>query len=171
MGGLWDKKGNCIELVRWLSPDYLTPLDPSQATMGSRLRYLRRRAGVTIAQLATLSGISHNTISRLERAPAFRVNPGILEKLMQCLGVKFQEISPGTPENCYDLLIPPKTMGSWIKNARMKKGLQQKELARLLGINRETVRRWERDFVRPISRLQSQIVQILGPIRQDALLL
>ena len=44
----------------------------------------------------------------------------------------------------------------------MKKGLQQKELAHLLGVNRETVRRWERDIVNPNAGLKPQIVQILG---------
>ncbi|MCB4756953.1 MAG: transcriptional regulator [Elusimicrobia bacterium] len=160
------EKGNCIELVRWLTPEYQMPFDYSKATLGTRLRYLRRRAGITITQLATQSGISHNSISRLERASSFKVNPTILEKLMQVLGVKLQEISPETDGDCYDLLIPPKTLGSWIKNARMKKGLQQKKLARLLGVNRETVRRWERDIVHPNSGLKPQLVQILGPMSQ-----
>jgi DNA-binding XRE family transcriptional regulator len=55
-------------------------------------------------------------------------------------------------------------------NARMKKGLQQKELAGLLGVNQETVRRWEKDIVNPNARLKPQLVQILGEIAKIKLI-
>ena len=147
-GPWWDKKGNHLEVVRWLNPVYIASFDPSKATLGARLRYLRRRAKVTIAQLATRSKISHNAISRLERTPDRRANPAILERILQVLGLNFQEVSPGAGD-CYDLLVPPKTQGSRIKNTRLKKGLQQKVLAKRLGVSRETVRRWERDLFGP----------------------
>ena len=154
--------GNHLEFVRRLNPLSIASFDPSKATLGARLRYLRRRAKVTIAQLATRSKISHNTISRLERTPDRRANPAILEKILQVLRLIFQEISPGAGD-CYDRLVPPKTPGSWIKNARLKKGLQQKALAKRLGVSRETVRRWERDLVRPGTNVQNHLNEVLGP--------
>ena len=56
-GGFRNITGNHLKVVRWLNVEYIAPFDPSHATIGIRLRYLRRMAGVTIAQLATLSGI------------------------------------------------------------------------------------------------------------------
>ena len=157
MSPWWDKKGNHLEVVRWLNPVYIASFDPSKATLDARLRYLRRRAKVTITQLATRSKVSHNAISRLERTPDGRTNPAILERILQVLGVNFKEISPGQTSNCFDLLVPPKTLGSWIRNARMKKGIQQKALTKRLGVSRETVRRWERDLVRSGAKVQSLI--------------
>ena len=158
-----------MEVVRWLNPVYIASFDPTNATLGARLRYLRRRAKVTIAQLATRSKVSHNAISRLERTPDRRVNPAILERILQVLGLNFQGISPGVGD-CYDLLIPPKTLGSWIKNARLKKGIQQKALAKRLGVSRETVRRWERDLVRPGNNVQAHLNKVLGPHTQPDIL-
>ena len=155
--------GNRLELVRWLNPVYIASFDLANATLGARLRYLRRGAKVTIALLATRSKVSHNAISRLERTPDGRTNPAILERILQVLGVNFQEISPGSGD-CFDLLVPPKTPGSWIKNARLKKGLRQKALAERLGVSRETVRRWERDLVRPGSKIQNHLNKVLGPM-------
>ena len=160
-GSFWNIKGNHLELIRWLNPLSIASFDPSKATLGARLRYLRRRAKVTIAQLATRSKVSHNAISRLERTPDCRANPAILERILHVLGLNFQEISPGTGD-CYDLLVPPKTPGSRIKNARLKKGLQQKVLAKRLGVSRETVRRWEWDLVRPGSNIQAHLNKVLG---------
>ena len=157
--------GNHLELIRWLNPIYIASFDPTNATLGARLRYLRRRAKVTIAQLATRSKVSHNAISRLERTPDCRVNPAILERILQVLRLNFQEISPGAGD-CYDLLFPPKTPGSWTKNARLKKGLQQKVLAKRLGVSRETVRRWERDLVRPGTNVRVYLNKVLGSNNQ-----
>ena len=170
MGPFKGINGNRLELVRWLNPVYIASLDFSHATLGARLRYLRRKARVTIAQLATRSGVSHNAISRLERTFNRRVHPAILERILQTLDVKFQEIFPETPGDCYDFLIPPETPGSWIKNARMKKGLQQKVLAKRLGVSRETVRRWERDLVRPGNNVQSHLNKVLGHHNQPDIL-
>ena len=163
MGPFWNIKGNHLEVVRWLNPVYIASFDSTNATLGARLRYLRRRAKVTIAQLATRSKISHNTISRLERTPDCRANPTILERILQVLRVNFQEICPGLINNCYDFLVPLKTLGAWIKNARLKLGLQQKALAKRLGVSRETVRRWERDLVRPRNNVQDHLNEVLGP--------
>ena len=42
-----------------------------------------------------------------------------------------------------------KTLGQLIKRLRLEKGLHQKELARLLGVNETTIIRWERDRTKP----------------------
>lgn len=55
------------EPKRSISPSQAGPTLPPNATVGQRLRYLRRRLGRTIAQFATAAGVSHNVIARLER--------------------------------------------------------------------------------------------------------
>lgn len=41
--------------------------DLAKAPLGARLRFLRKRRGLSISQLERLTGISHGTISRIER--------------------------------------------------------------------------------------------------------
>lgn len=44
-----------------------------------------------------------------------------------------------------DNIIPPNSLGSRIKNLRLKQGMQQKDLAKRLGVSRACVCRYEKN--------------------------
>lgn len=60
-------------------------LDPQAARMGTRIRGLRRGRGLTLVQLAGLTGLSHSFLSQLERG---RARPSMLslERIAHALG-------------------------------------------------------------------------------------
>ena len=49
---------------RVYSGRFLLP-DPTKASFGARLRYLRRRLGLTIEEFSKTTGLSHGAISRI----------------------------------------------------------------------------------------------------------
>lgn len=74
---------------------------------------------------------------------------------------RLREVFPeGDP---YDCIIPPKTLGSWIKNQRLRRGLEQKELARRLGVHVFSLVRYERDEFRPDLEIRRRLTRQLGP--------
>ena len=63
--------------------------------------------------------------------------------------------------NVFDYFIPPNTLGGKIKNLRLKVNIRQKQLARLLGVSRETIRRYENDLSKPDKRSMQKIERFL----------
>jgi DNA-binding transcriptional regulator YiaG len=55
----------------------------------------------------------------------------------------------------------PRTLGEKIRYNRRVLNLQQKELARILGVNRSTVTNWEKGYTKPRSDLYERLVQYL----------
>jgi transcriptional regulator with XRE-family HTH domain len=66
-----------------------------EAVLGSGLRSARQRAGLTMARLAELSGVSQPHLSQLENG---KVSPSIntLYRLANALGISPQQLLPGT---------------------------------------------------------------------------
>ena len=71
-------------------------LDDVLRAVGPRLRALRRRRGVTQADLATTTGISESTLSRLESGQR-RPNLELLLPLARALGVPLDELIGAPP--------------------------------------------------------------------------
>jgi transcriptional regulator with XRE-family HTH domain len=129
--------------------------DLEKTPLGARFRYLRKRQGLTIPDLERRTGISHNTISRLERGGA-AVNVVAVGKLMAYFG---QDLAEGFPEaqDPADRLVPVSDFGSWLRNFRVKRGLHQIELARILGVSKVTVCRYERNRSRPVVEIRERL--------------
>lgn len=121
--------------------------DLQKTPIGARIRFLRKRQGLTIPDLERLTGISHGTISRLERGSA-AVNVAAVGKLLAYFGRDIEEAFPDG-QDPQDLLVPVSDFGSWLRNFRVRKRLQQVELARALGVSKVTVCRYERNHSRP----------------------
>ncbi|MFH2202008.1 MAG: helix-turn-helix domain-containing protein [Elusimicrobiota bacterium] len=115
--------------------------------MGERIRYLRRRLRINYAAAAAGAGVSPNTLLRLERGEG-RPQDWTISRLLRYLGRALKEVFPGA-EDVYDLIIPPKDFGSWLRNLRLRRGLQQKELAEILGLSKVSVCRYEKNIVKP----------------------
>ena len=109
-------------------------------------------------------GISINTLARYERNEIRALNPQILQKIARALGINSVKLLPPDAEvkNFYDHIIPRLTLGSRIKNYRMRKGLSQKKLARMLNLSRETIRRYERSISTPDKETLRKIAKVLG---------
>lgn len=134
---------------------------PKGATLGTRLRFLRKSLGLTLDRFSQISGLSRNAISRIERDIIRHVEPRILGRLMAHYANRLKEVFPeGDP---YDSIIPPKTLGAWIKNQRLRRGLEQKRLARELNVHVFSVVRYERDEFRPDAEVRKRLNKLFGP--------
>lgn len=149
-----------LVIKRRISPSSVLLPDPGNATLGTRLRYLRRRLGLSIDQFATETGVSHNTIGRLERGHNPVLKPWVLGKILPFLASRYKEVFPETGGDPYDFVVRPTSFGSWLTNLRMRKGLKQKELARLLGVNRESIRRYEANETKPIPAVRARLRKV-----------
>ena len=58
---------------------------------------------------------------------------------------------------------PPRTLGERLKAWRLEQGLEQRDVAAMLGVRAATVGRWERDQKRPAIKLMPQILTLIGP--------
>ena len=130
--------------------------DLQTAPIGVRLRFLRKRRGLTIPDLEKSTGIGHNAISALERG-AVPPKPWVLGPILTFYGQDAAVVFPGEGD-VFDRVIPPIDLGAWLANFRLRKGLQLKELARVLQVSKVAVWRYERNIMRPsnisLERLQ-----------------
>ena len=58
---------------------------------------------------------------------------------------------------------PPRTFGERLKAWRSERGLEQRDVAAMLGVRPATAGRWERDQRRPAIKLMPRILALLGP--------
>lgn len=128
--------------------------------MGTRLRFLRRRAGLTVEALSQKAGVAHNAISWLELDKARRPNIKVLGRLLAFYGDRLQEAFP--EGDAYDHIIPPKTLGAWIKNQRLRRGMEQRDFARRMRVHAYSVIRYERDDYRPNAEIRGRLRSIFG---------
>lgn len=119
--------------------------NPKSAPLGARLRVLRKRQNLTLFELARLTGVSHNLISRIERGAAASPDPAYLGRLIAFFG---PEVHAGCGD-LFDQAVPVTDFASWLRNFRMRRGLLQIELAKMLGVNRVTVWSYENRGMKP----------------------
>jgi transcriptional regulator with XRE-family HTH domain len=131
--------------------------DLSKATLGARLRYLRKRLGVTLEEFSQMTRLGHNTIAKIERGETRKVQPWVLGRILPALADRFKEAFPETAGDPYDFLIPPTTFGSWLKNFRMRRGLKLKDLARTLKVRPFTVIRYEANESKPAPEVRQNL--------------
>ncbi|MEK7233266.1 MAG: helix-turn-helix transcriptional regulator [Elusimicrobiota bacterium] len=149
-----------LTIKRRISPSG-RPLDlPKAATLGTRLRLLRKRLGVTLDEFSQKTGLSRNAISRAERDAIRQINPRVLQQLLRQLSGRLKEAFPnGDP---YDFLIPPLTFGGWLRNQRLRRGMAQKQLAKALRVHVFTVVRYESDRSEPDSSIRQRLRELFG---------
>lgn len=142
-----DPGGNKLSVVKIIRNRLVIIPDLANTPLGARVRFLRKRQGLTIPDLERHTGISHGTISRLERDSA-AVNVAAVGKLLAYFGRDLHEaFSDG--EYPHDQVAPVTDFASWLRNFRVRKGLRQVELARILGVSKVSVCRYERNRSRP----------------------
>lgn len=129
--------------------------DLSKAPLGARLRYLRKRCGLTLLELARRTGVSHGVIYRLEKGLVVP-EPVRLGRILAFFGDDAREVLPDGAD-IYDHAIPVKDFGSWLRNFRMRRGISQKDLGEVLGVHRVTVCGYERQGLRPDARVLKRL--------------
>lgn len=80
---------------RVYSNRFLLP-DPTKASFGARLRYLRRRLGLTIEEFRKTTGLSHDAISRIERDAHRVLEPWILGRIIPQVQGRLGKVFPET---------------------------------------------------------------------------
>lgn len=159
-------------IIRWTSLPRPPVALPQDNSLGSKLRYLRQTQGITQNTLATTIGHPAQLIAKYERNEIKQPNPHILQKLASALKVKpnklisiqdFESISNKSRlQDIYDYFIPPKDFGSKLKNLRLRRNIGQKELAEQLGLNRESIRRYEKNITRPNTNILTKLAETLN---------
>lgn len=75
-----------------------------------------------------------------------------------------EEAVEAFPEGCdpHDQLIPVSDFGSWLRNLRLRKGLQQVQLGKLLGVSKVSIHRYERNLSKPRARILEKLLNKFG---------
>lgn len=135
---------------------------PVEGDFPSRLKALRRRLGLTQAGLARRLAVDDSTVRGWEvgEHPP-RLRSGVaLDALFRDVG-----LANSSPEE------GPNSFAERVRTARRARGWDQVELARRLGVSRETVSEWERDRTSPrrghLERLEA-LLGNLGPCDEGA---
>jgi transcriptional regulator with XRE-family HTH domain len=162
---------NRNKLLRKLFFDYETPnyrlkrrLKSNPVTIGDRIRNLRVQKGLTIDQIVNQRDIPRSVLNRYERNEIDKLDPWTLEKIAKALGIDPIEllVSETDVKDIFDYFCPPITLGAKIRNLRLKKHLQQKDLAKMLGIHKVSLCRYEKDQSKPDKQIILKIEQILN---------
>lgn len=148
-------EGNKLPVERAIKSclDVLPNLE--KASFGRRLRFLRKRRGLTIVDLEKRTGVSRVTICRIERGHKVE-HLELAGKLLGYFGAQAAEaFPPGTDP--IDLLVPVTDFGSWLRNFRVRKGLQQAKLAEILGVSRPSISCYEANKTTPLKAVLKKL--------------
>ena len=127
----------------------LPPAYPRQLnTLGDHLRKRRLDLGLLQREMADRLGVDETTVHNWETN---RTSPQLcfIPRIIAFLGYSPYDTQSGT-------------LGKRIVGRRCVMGLTQKELARRLGIDPSTVRRWESGIGQPSKRLRERLVAFLN---------
>ncbi|MFH1726442.1 MAG: helix-turn-helix transcriptional regulator [Elusimicrobiota bacterium] len=147
--------GNKLSVEKSVRTRFLALPNLRVAPLGTRLRYLRKRRGLTLMELARRTGVSHGAICRLENGMV-PLDPARLGRILAFFGDDAREVLPDGAD-IYDHVIPVKDFGSWLRNFRMRRGIPQKNLAEALGVHKVTVCRYEKHGLKPDARILKRL--------------
>jgi transcriptional regulator with XRE-family HTH domain len=100
------------------------------------LRRLRYERWLSIKELSETTGLSPNTIYRLETGGRTTPSKETLQTLAEFYGITLQEIS--------EMVLPPPAPRTAIKRIRDEKSISGQKLAKLAGVSYRTVLRAQR---------------------------
>lgn len=118
------------------------------STFGGAVKKQRIEKHMTIKQVADVVGLSIDTLMRIEKNKYNLHNADKLKKLCDILGLDAQKIC--SPYQLFLLNNHGEQIGEQILEFRKSHNLSQRELANMLGINRQAVSRYENN-INPMS--------------------
>lgn len=152
----------------YLPPSYDKFALKSQAipnSVGKRIKYFRIKQEISQESLAQHSCLSVSIIGRYEQDRVSNPDPLVIQKIAKVLSIDPSKLvgsnGTGESEDFYDYFCPNNTFGSKLKKARLKQGIQQKDLAKMLGVNKVSVCRYEKDQSKPDKEIISKLSKIL----------
>lgn len=160
--------GHLAGIITFLGYD---PYPPPECLAG-RLLGVRRRLGLTQAQLAGRLGQDEHQICRWERGRR-RPHPWITGRLdLALLEMEGRATQPKPAQSFFDLTrwrrrlpegmsIAPVTHGERFRASRLRAGLSMSELARKTGVSRGTIYRMERGMQKPSKMLRRKLEKTL----------
>ncbi len=111
-------------------------------------------------RLSQKAGVSHNAVSRLERDAIKRPNIKALGRLLSFFA---EQLSEAFPEgDAYDHIIPPKTLGGWIQNQRLRRAMGLREFARMMRVHIYSTIRYERGDFSPTGPVRERLREAFG---------
>ncbi|MBI4248822.1 MAG: helix-turn-helix transcriptional regulator [Elusimicrobia bacterium] len=119
-----------------------------------------RKLRLTPAALAAAARVGPNALLNLERGDA-EPKEWVVGRILKAFGDKVREAFPGA-KDVYDFLIPPKDFASWLRNFRLRRGLQQSELAKALGVTKVTIFHYERNVCKPRPVIQQRLRRVFS---------
>ena len=129
-------------------------------TLGDRIRARRLDLGLTQKALAALLCVNPWTVGNWEgnaTHPAER----FIARLCRVLGDAAPDLAETRP-------CGSSSPGERLREFRIARGLPQAAVARMLGVDRGTVRAWETGTTRPQKRLRPQLMEFLGRVTPGA---
>ena len=138
--------------------------DPTLA-LGARIKALRIKTGLKQAELAKSAGIGTTVLARYEQGKVLDLTPWILQKIAKSLKIDPVELLPGTEQaNNKDFLDYFCSSGTWggrLRKMRLNRNIQQKDLAKMLGIHKVSLCRYEKDLIKPNKIMKKRIEDML----------
>lgn len=160
-----DVGGTEFGLKRRIKPVYFVLPEPAKTPLGQRLRYMRKQLGLTLKEFSQMARLGHNTIAKLERGEIRKVQPWVLGRILPFLASQFKKAFPEAGGDAYDFIIPPTSLGRWIKNHRLRRGMKMRELSKALIVNIYSVVRYESDRSRPSPEVRARLRRLFGDTR------
>ena len=129
---------------------------------------MRIKNGLKQAELAKSAGIGTTILARYEQGKVLDLTPWILQKIAKSLKIDPIELLPG-PEQAkskdfLDYFCPSDTWGSRLRKLRLCRNLQQKDLAKMIGVSKAAVCRYEKGRLKPSKTITENIDKILRRI-------
>ena len=128
---------------------------------------MRIKSGLKQAELAESAGIGTTILARYEQGKILDLTPWILQKIAKSLNIEPVELLPGLEQaknkDFLDYFCPSDTWGGRLRKMRLKRNLQQKDLAKMVGVTKAAVCRYEKDCLKPSNQVTVKINEILKP--------
>lgn len=156
----WNGAGNKLVVEKPFKPSYFVLPDPVTASLGAKLRFLRRKQGLKLQDLARHLRMGSGTLSQLERGICQTSIP-VLNRILTFFQESAGETFPG-PGDIFDQVMPVRNFASWLRNFRLRRGLEQTEVARKIGVSKVTICRYERNHSRPHRVIVARLRKAFG---------
>ncbi|MEK6564202.1 MAG: helix-turn-helix transcriptional regulator [Candidatus Omnitrophota bacterium] len=177
-GRWWLGKGKRFIIVRWISLPNTTATytitatpPPKNCSLGNKIRFARQSLGKTQKTLSEMIKHPRSLISRYEQDKIRKPNTKVLLDIAKSLKVspdklisiqQFQPIgNKAEIDKLYAFLKTPHNFGKKLRDLRLRANIEQKALALEVGINRESIRRYERNITRPSKAILAKIIEAL----------
>lgn len=140
-------------------------LNDHSLSLGTRITALRIKKGLKQEDLAGTAGIATSALARYEQDKILDIHPIILNRIAEVLKVDPVLLLPPRiqPESgeFAEFFSPGISEGSKIRQFRIDRNMRQKELAQLLGVSRESIRRYEKDHSKPTKKVMAKLEEIM----------